>query len=101
MNLQNFGSFFRNYSYTKKTVPGFRHGVGAGITRKRVPERNFAGILRIPVRIATLGFRYASVCKKMGLKYVKGDKFGKGNEDKWPKHKATAVKDNKKEDTDD
>ena len=37
-------------------------------------------------------FQYASVCRKMGLKYVKGEKFEKGNEDKWPKHKA--AKDN-------
>jgi len=93
--------FFGNTPIKKETVPGFRHGVGAGITRKRVPERNFAGIRRIPVRIATLGFRYASVCKKMGLKYVKGDKFEKANEDKWPKHKAKAVKDDKKEDNND
>ena len=33
-------------------------------------------------------FQYASVFRKMGLKYVKGDKFEKGNKDKWPKHKA-------------
>ena len=38
-------------------------------------------------------FQYASVCRQMGLEYVKGDKFEKGNKDKWPKHKA--VKDNK------
>ena len=37
--------------------------------------------------------QYTSVCRKMGLEYVKGDKFEKGNEDKLPKHKA--VKDNK------
>ena len=40
-------------------------------------------------------FRYASVCRKMGLEYVKGNKFKKGSKDKWPKHKA--VKDNKKD----
>ena len=32
-------------------------------------------------------FRYASVCKQMGLIYLKGHEFEKGNEDKWPKHK--------------
>jgi len=37
----------------------------------------------------------------MGLEYLKGDKFKKGNEDKWPKHKAKAVKDDKKEDNND
>ena len=46
-------------------------------------------------------FRYASVCKQMGLKYVKADEFEKGKEDKWPKHKAKAVKDDKKEDNND
>ena len=44
---------------------------------------------------------YASVCKQMGLKYVKANEFEKGKEDKWPKHKAKAVKDDKKEDNDD
>ena len=44
-------------------------------------------------------FRYASVSRTMGLKYVKADKFEKGNEDKWPKHKA--VKDDKKDDNND
>ena len=38
-------------------------------------------------------FQYGSVCRQMGLKYVKGDKFKKGNKDKWQKHKA--VKDDK------
>ena len=38
-------------------------------------------------------FRYTSVCRQMGLEYVKRDKFKKGNKDKWTKHKA--VKDNK------
>ena len=37
----------------------------------------------------------------MGLKYVKADEFEKGKEDKWPKHKDKAAKDNKKEDNDD
>ena len=46
-------------------------------------------------------FRYASMCKQMGLEYVKWDKFEKGNEDKWPKNKAKTVKDNKKEDNND
>ena len=32
--------------------------------------------------------RYERVCRKMGLEYVKKDKFEKGKEDKWPKHKA-------------
>ena len=41
------------------------------------------------------------MCKTMGLEYVKGDKFEKVNEDKWPKHKAKALKDNKKEDNKD
>ena len=34
----------------------------------------------------------------MGLKYVKANEFEKGKEDKWPKHKAKAVKDDKIED---
>ena len=38
-------------------------------------------------------FRYPSVCRQMGIKKVKGDKFENGNKDKWPKHKA--MKDNK------
>ena len=46
-------------------------------------------------------FRYASVCKQMGLKYVKANKFEKGKEDKWPKHKAKAAKEDKIEDNDD
>ena len=33
-------------------------------------------------------FRYESVCKKMVLEYVKKEKFKKGKEDKWTKHKA-------------
>ena len=33
-------------------------------------------------------FQYVSVCRQMGLEYVKGVKFEKGNEEKWPKHKA-------------
>ena len=37
----------------------------------------------------------------MRLKYVKADEFEKRKEDKWPKHKAKAVKDDKKEDNDD
>jgi hypothetical protein len=37
----------------------------------------------------------------MGLKYVKADEFEKGKEDKWPKHKAKAVNDDKKEDNND
>jgi len=40
-------------------------------------------------------FQYASVCRKMGLEYVKGDKFEKGSKEKWPKHKA--VQDKKKD----
>ena len=44
-------------------------------------------------------FRCGSVCKNMGLEYVKGDKFKKGCEDKWPNHKA--VKDEKKDNNDD
>jgi hypothetical protein len=45
-------------------------------------------------------FRYAAVCKQMGLKYIKGNEFEKGKEDKWPKHKAKAAKEDKKEDKD-
>ena len=41
--------------------------------------------------------RYASVCKQMGLKYVKSNEFKKGKEYKWPRHKAKAVKDDKKD----
>jgi hypothetical protein len=36
----------------------------------------------------------------MGLKYLKGNEFKKGKEDKWPKHKAKAAKEDKKEDKD-
>ena len=36
----------------KKTVPGFRHGVDAGRTRKRVPEPESARIRRNPAGIA-------------------------------------------------
>ena len=46
-------------------------------------------------------FRYSAVCKKMGLKYIKGHEFEKGKEDKWPKHKAKVPKEDKKEDNDD
>ena len=46
-------------------------------------------------------FRYAAVCKQMGLKYIKGHEFEKGKEEKWPKHKAKAAKEDKKEDNDD
>ncbi len=46
-------------------------------------------------------FRYNAVCKQMGLKYVNASKFEKGKEDKWPKHKAKAAKEDKKEDKDD
>ena len=42
-------------------------------------------------------YRYNSMCKQMGLKYVKATEFEKGKEDKWPKHKAKEVK---KEDND-
>ena len=42
----------------------------------------------------TVCFQNASVCKKMVLKYMKGDKFKKGNKDKWPKHKAAKDKSN-------
>ncbi len=34
----------------------------------------------------------------MGLKYEKGNEFEKGKEEKWPKHKAQASKEDKKED---
>ena len=44
-------------------------------------------------------FRYTSMGRKMGLEYVKGDKFEKGTEDKRPKHKD--VKDKKKDNNDD
>ena len=37
---------------------------------------------------------------QMGFKYVKANEFEKGKEDKWPKHKANAVKDDMKEDND-
>ena len=37
----------------------------------------------------------------MKLKYVKANEFEKGKEDKWPKHKAKAVKDDKKDNNDD
>ena len=30
----------------------------------------------------------------MGLEYEKGEKFEKGNEDKWPKHEAAKDKNN-------
>ena len=46
-------------------------------------------------------FRYAPVCKQMGLKYIKGNEFEKGKEDEWPKHKAKEAKEDKKEDKDD
>ena len=46
-------------------------------------------------------FRYAAVCKQMGLKYIKGHEFEKGKEDEWPKHKAKAAKEDKKEDKND
>ena len=46
-------------------------------------------------------FQYASVCKQMGLKYVKANEFKKGKKDKWPKHKAKAAKEDKKEDNND
>ena len=45
-----------------------------------------------------LFFRYANVCKYMGLKYVNAKEFKKEKEDKWPKHKAKAAKEDKKED---
>ena len=37
----------------------------------------------------------------MGLKYVEADEFEKRKEEKWPKQKAKAVKDDKKEDNND
>ena len=37
----------------------------------------------------------------MGLKYVNASEFEKGKEDKWPKHKAKASNEDKKEDNDD
>jgi len=43
-------------------------------------------------------FRYTSMGRKMGLEYVKGDKFEKVSKDKWPKHKA--VKDEKYDNND-
>jgi hypothetical protein len=46
-------------------------------------------------------FRYNAVCKQTGLKYVNASKFKKGKEDKWPKHKAKAAKEDKKEDKED
>jgi hypothetical protein len=46
-------------------------------------------------------FRYAPVCKQMGLKYINGNEFKKGKEDEWPKHKAKEAKEDKKEDKDD
>jgi hypothetical protein len=46
-------------------------------------------------------FRYNAVCKQMGLKYMNASEFEKGKEDKWPKHKAKAAKEDKKEDSDD
>jgi hypothetical protein len=46
-------------------------------------------------------FRYSAVCKQMGLKYIKRHEFEKGKEGKWPKHKAKAAKEDKKEDNDD
>jgi hypothetical protein len=46
-------------------------------------------------------FRFADVCKQMKLKYIKGHEFEKGKEDEWPKHKAKAAKEDKKEDKDD
>ena len=45
--------------------------------------------------------QYVRVCKQMGLKYVKANEFEKGKEEKWPKHKAKAAKEDKKEDNDD
>ena len=41
--------------FTEKKITGFWTGVEARITRKRVPERNSAGIRRNPARIVTLG----------------------------------------------
>ena len=46
-------------------------------------------------------FRYNAVCKQMGLKYMHASEFEKGKEEKWPKHKAKAAKEDKKEDNDD
>ena len=46
-------------------------------------------------------FRYLAMCKQMGLKYIKGHEFEKGKEDKWPKHKAKAANEDKKEDKED
>ncbi len=46
-------------------------------------------------------FRYNAVCKQMGLKYVHASEFEKGKDDKWPKHKAKAAKEDKTEDNDD
>ena len=46
-------------------------------------------------------FRYNSVCKQMGLQFVKASEFEKGKEDKWPKHKPKAAKEDKTEDNDD
>ena len=48
-------------------------------------------------------YRYAKVCKqmKMRLKYVNKNDFERGKEDKWPKHKAEAAKEDKKENNDD
>ena len=43
-----------------------------------------------------LCFRYVSMCKQMKPKYVKANEFEKGKEDKWPKHKAKAAKEDKK-----
>ncbi len=37
----------------------------------------------------------------MRLKYIKGNDFEKEKEDEWPKHKAKAPKEDKKEDNDD
>jgi hypothetical protein len=37
----------------------------------------------------------------MGLQFVKASEFKKGKENKWPKHKPKAAKENKKEDNDD
>ena len=37
-------------------------------------------------------FQYASVCRKMGLEYVKKENFEKGKEHKWPKKKAAKDK---------
>jgi hypothetical protein len=31
-------------------------------------------------------FRFPSVCRKMGLKFIEGSKFKTGEEDTWPKH---------------